>query len=94
MKSQGFTVEDRGSDLYATGKQTIICRFHDSMSHEYMQAVSQALATGIIRPGVVILPEPDGTYTFHIHFPTGMAKDAHAALMQVLTKMRSRIGRR
>lgn len=94
LESQGFTVEDRGNDLYATGKQTIVCRFHDNVNHEYMHAVSQALGTGIIQPGFVILPEPDGTYTFHIHSQTGIATDARAAVTNVLARMRSRIGRR
>ncbi|MCA9941754.1 MAG: hypothetical protein KC418_24115 [Anaerolineales bacterium] len=83
LESQGFTVEERGSDLYATGKHTVTCRFHETADDQYMLAVSQALGKGIIKPGLVILPEPDGSYTFHIHPKNGTARELYSVAKQI-----------
>lgn len=83
LESQGFIVEEKGNDLYVKGKYTITCRFHDVLDDEYMSAVSQALGKGIVNSGFVILPELDGSYTFHIHRKQGITRDLYLVAKQV-----------
>lgn len=83
LESQGFTVEEKDNNLYARGRHTVTCRFHDTIDDEYMRAISQALGAGIVKPGFVVLPELDGSYTFHIHHKQGTARDLYLVAKQV-----------